>query len=118
MILLLFWDKNVSYDKWWKTGTQSAATVCYWHCEKSNQHKNLRKTRYHYHYTRKSGGAAHLSCNLQFNEHRYLAIIAQNSSGYDNHLIIWRATEIFKEYDFLFVAKIPEWLIFFSFRKG
>ena len=78
----------------------------------------MRKTRDHYHYTGKSRGATHLLCNLQFNEHSYLAIIAHNSSGYDNHLIMAQATEIFKEYDFLFVANIPKWLIFFSFRKG
>ena len=81
-----------------------ATTVCHLCCEKFNQKgKNFAKVKDHCHYTGKYWGATHLICNL-----KYVPVLAHNSFGYDNHLILPR-----KEFNFLCVGENTKRLISF-----
>ena len=68
--------------------------------------KNFTKARDPLHYQEKYWGAAHLSCNLKFKEHSYIPIIAHYPSGYDNCLILARATESSKSVIFFYWEKV------------
>ena len=96
----------------------SVTTVCYLCSEKFNQEdKNFRKVRDRCHYTEKYGAVAHFSCNLQHNEHSYIPGLAHNSSEYDNHLILPKTPEKFKECEFLCVGENTKRLTSFPLRK-
>ena len=50
--------------------------------------KNDRKVRDHCHYSELYRGAAHSSCNLQYEIPNYIPVVFHNLSGYDAHLFI------------------------------
>jgi len=54
------------------------------------------KVRDHDHRTGKYRGAAHLSCNINYFNNRYLPIVFHNLRGYDSHMIIKEAYKINK----------------------
>ena len=42
----------------------------------------------HCHYIGKCGGVAHSICNLCYKENRFIPVMVQNASVFDNHLIL------------------------------
>lgn len=92
----------------------SVAAVCYLYSEKYDQkYKNFKKASDHCRYTGKHRGAAHLLSNIKYKEPCYVPLLACNSSAYDNHLILPKTAEKFKECDFYVLVKILKGLPFF-----
>ena len=64
-----------------------------WICKKliDNDDENVRD---HCHITGKFRGAAHWSCNINFQLTRKLPVIFHNLKGYDSHLIFLNLTKL------------------------
>ena len=64
-----------------------------WICEKLIDNDD-KKVRDHCHITGKFRGAAHWSCNINFQLTKKIPVIFHNLKGYDNHLIFSWAWQI------------------------
>ena len=64
----------------------------------------------------KYGNAAQWICNLQYKNHIYIPIRAHSTLGYNNHLIIPKISEEFKERKFTYVGNIVVY-IFLADKK-
>lgn len=64
----------------------NSATICYL-CEKEFSEQDY-KVKDHCHLSGKYRGAAHNSCNLQFQLPKKIPLIIHNAKGYDSHFII------------------------------
>ncbi len=56
--------------------------------------KTKYKVRDHCHRTGKYRGAAHVRCNINYYNNKYLPIVFHNLRGYDSHIILKQAFEI------------------------
>lgn len=70
----------------------------------------------HCHFTCKCKTAAHIRCNSRW-KNSYLSVIAHNLLGYDNHLIITKVAEKFKDCSFLLIFENTNKYILFSLRE-
>ena len=62
-------------------------------------------------------GAAHLLCNLKDKEHSYILVIADNSSGYGNHLCYQKQLRNSRSVTFYVPLKTPKDLSFLHLEK-
>ena len=60
----------------------------------------------------KYGDTAQSICNLQYKNHIYFPIQANSTSGYNNHLLIQKISEGFKECEFTYVGDIVVYISF------
>ncbi|XP_044578974.1 uncharacterized protein LOC123261446 [Cotesia glomerata] len=65
-------------------------------CGKSFNSASDKKVRDHCHFTGKFRGAAHNSCNLNFQQTHIIPIVFHNLSGYDSRFILESVTTVFK----------------------
>lgn len=79
-------DKKLK--KWWKTSEVIAITGNY-------------------------RGTSHLGWNLRYKGNSYISVVAHNSSGYDNHLIIVNIAEKLRDCSFLSMDENTEKYNFF-----
>ena len=52
--------------------------------------KIVKKVRDHCHYTGKFRGAAHNSCNLEYQKPNFFPVVFHHLSGYDAHIFIMK----------------------------
>ena len=78
-----------------------------WICKKIINHDD-EKVRDHYHITSKFRGAAHQSCNLNFQLTKKIPVIFHNLKGYDSHLIF------FALHKFNLKINVKKYIVFFS----
>ena len=78
-------EMNPLSSKEWKKFHESK--VC-WLCRGKFGEKGLSKVRDHCHYTGKFRGAAHQSCNLQFQRPKFTPVFFHNLQNYDAHLFV------------------------------
>ena len=78
-------EMNPLSSEEWKKFHESK--VC-WLCKGKFGEKRLSKVRDHCHYTGKYRGAAHQSCNLQFQRPKFTPVFFHNLQNYDAHLFV------------------------------
>ena len=93
--------------------------VCHICKEKFCNHKNKKKVRDHWHYTREFRGAAHRECNLRYKVPKEIPVVFHDGSTYYYHSIIKKLAKEF-EGEFECLRENTEKYITFSvpLKKG
>lgn len=88
-------DMSLSFEEEMQFRKAKFCHIC--GCDGFEDKGKYMKVKDHDHRTGEFIGAAHLKCNINYFSNRYLPVVFHNLRGYDGHLIIKKARDLFND---------------------